>query len=92
MHFRRIELDGATRRLARAASVADLRRIARRRMPRGVFDYIDGGAEDERALRNNADAFARIEFRPRVLRSVATIDPSTTLLGRPLPFPLVLAP
>ncbi len=92
LHFRAIELDTATRRLARAASVADLRRIAQRRLPHGVFDYIDGGAEDERTLRNNSDAFARIEFRPRVLRSVAAIDPSTTLLGRPLPFPLVLAP
>ena len=92
LHFRRLELDPAARRLATAASVADLRRIAKRRLPRGVFDYIDGGAEDERTLRNNSDAFARIEFRPRVLRSVATIDTSTTLLGRPLPFPLVLAP
>ena len=92
MQFRRVELDPAARRLATAASVGDLRRIARRRLPRGVFDYIDGGAEDERTLRNNTDAFARIEFRPRVLRSVATIDTSTTLLGRPLPFPLALAP
>lgn len=92
LHFRRLELDAVTRRLATAASVEDLRRIAKRRLPHGVFDYIDGGAEDERTLRNNSAAFARIEFRPRVLRSVATIDPSTTLLGRPLPFPLVLAP
>ena len=57
-----------------------------------MFDYIDGGAEDERSLRNNSEAFARIEFRPRVLRSVGNVDPSTTLLGKPLPFPLVLAP
>ncbi len=92
MQFRKIELDPAARRLATAASVGDLRRIARRRLPRGVFDYIDGGAEDERTLRNNSDAFGRIEFRPRVLRSVASIDTSTTLLGRPLPFPLALAP
>jgi L-lactate dehydrogenase (cytochrome) len=92
LQFRKVELDPAARRLATAASVGDLRRIARRRLPRGVFDYIDGGAEDERTLRNNSDAFARIEFRPRVLRSVATIDTSTTLLGRPLPFPLALAP
>src|SRR5215216_3873998 len=92
MHFRRLELDPAARRLATAASVADLRRIAKQRLPRGVFDYIDGGAEDERTLRNNSDAFARIEFRPRVLRSVASIDTSTTLLGKPLPYPLVLAP
>ena len=92
LRFRKIEWDATSRRLASAASVADLRRIARRRLPRGVFDYIDGGAEDERALANNTDAFARLEFRPRVLRSVGHVDPSTTLLGRPLPFPLVLAP
>ena len=92
MRFRKVELDPAARRLATAASVGDLRRIAKRRLPRGVFDYIDGGAEDERTLRNNSEAFARIEFRPRVLRSVASIDTATTLLGRPLPFPLALAP
>jgi L-lactate dehydrogenase (cytochrome) len=57
-----------------------------------VFDYIDGGAEDERTMADNADAFARTRFRPRVLRDVGTVDTSTTLLGRPLPVPLVLAP
>jgi L-lactate dehydrogenase (cytochrome) len=92
MQFRRVELDPVARRLATAASVEDLRRIAKRRLPRGVFDYVDGGAEDERSLRNNSDAFARIEFRPRVLRAVAAVDTATTLLGRPLPFPLALAP
>src|ERR671918_3060535 len=92
LRFRRVELDPVARRLARVASVEDLRRIARRRLPRGVFDYIDGGAEDERTLANNSAAYARIEFRPRVLREVGDVDPSTTLLGRPLPYPLVLAP
>ncbi len=90
--FRRFEGDPVTRRLAKAANVGDLRRIARRRLPRGVFDYIDGGAEDERTLAENSAAFARIGFRPRVLRGVGEPDPSTTLLGRPLPIPLVLAP
>jgi L-lactate dehydrogenase (cytochrome) len=92
LHFRPIELDPVARRLGRAVSVADLRRIARRRLPRGVFDYIDGGAEDERTLAANADAYSRVTFRPRVLRDVGRVDPSTTLLGRPLPMPLVLAP
>ena len=92
LRFRRIELDPTRRRLATAASVADLRRIAKRRLPRGVFDYLDGGAEDERSLVNNTEAFARLEFRPRILRSVGTVDPSTTVLGRPVPIPLVLAP
>jgi L-lactate dehydrogenase (cytochrome) len=57
-----------------------------------VFDYIDGGAEDERTLAANCDSFARVTFRPRVLRNVSKVDPSTRLLGRPLPIPLVLAP
>ena len=92
MRFRRFELDPVARRLARVASVDDLRRIARRRLPRGVFDYIDGGAEDERSLADNTDAFARIGFRPRVLRSVGKVDTSTTVLGRPVPLPLILAP
>jgi L-lactate dehydrogenase (cytochrome) len=92
LRFRRLELDPVARRLARAASVADLRAIARRRLPRGVFDYIDGGAEDERTMAANSAAFGAVTFRPRVLRDVGEVDPSTTLLGRPLPLPLVLAP
>jgi L-lactate dehydrogenase (cytochrome) len=92
LQFRPVELDPVERRLRRAASVRDLRLIARKRLPRGVFDYIDGGAEDELTLRRNAEAFRRLEFRPRVLCDVGTIDTSTTLLGRPLPVPLVLAP
>ena len=90
--FRRLELDPVTRRLARAASVEDLRRIAKRRLPRGVFDYIDGAAGDERTLARNADAFAEIEFNPRVLRDVSQIDMGTRFLGQDLPLPLVLAP
>jgi L-lactate dehydrogenase (cytochrome) len=92
LQFRRFELDPVTRRLARVANVADLRQLARRRLRSGVFDYIDGGAEDERTMAENSAAFGRIGFHPRVLRGVGTVDPSTTLLGRPLPLPLVLAP
>jgi L-lactate dehydrogenase (cytochrome) len=79
-------------RLERAASVEDLRRLARKRLPRGVFDYIDGGAEDELTLRRNVEAFRMVEFRPRVLVDVREVDASTTLLGRRVPIPLVLAP
>lgn len=92
VRFRPIELDATKRRLERAANVDDLRQIAKRRLPGGVFDYIDGGAEDESALRRNSSAFGDVEFRPRVLRDVGKIDPSTTLLGKPMPLPLVLAP
>ena len=92
VRFQPLETDPVSRRLRRAASVADLRALARRRLPRGIFDYIDGGAEDERTLANNSDDFAAMGFRPRVLRDVATVDTTTTLLGKPLPLPLVLAP
>ncbi len=92
LRFKPVELDPVARRLARAANVADLRRIARRRLPRGVFDYIDGGAEDELSLARNAAAFDQVEFAPRVLRDVSDVNTSTTLLGQPLAFPLVLAP
>jgi L-lactate dehydrogenase (cytochrome) len=92
LRFRRVELDPVARRLARAASVEDLRRIARRRLPGGVFDYIDGGAEDERTLAANQAAFAATGFRPRVLRGLPEVDVAGTLLGRPVAYPLVLAP
>ncbi len=92
LKFRPIETDSTTRRLARAANVDDLRRIAKRRLPRGVFDYIDGGAEDERTLVENSAAFTRTQFRPRVLRNVGTVDPGTVILGAAAPIPLVLAP
>ena len=92
LRFEPVETDLVERRLRGAASVADLRRIARRRLPSGVFDYIDGGAEDERTLAANEAAFAAVSFRPRVLRGIGKIDLAATLLGRPLDYPLVLAP
>ena len=92
VRFRRFQSDGTARRLARAASVHDLRRLARRRLPGGVFDYIDGAAEDELAKAANNEAFRRIVMRPRVLRDVSHVDPSTSLLGKPLPIPLALGP
>jgi L-lactate dehydrogenase (cytochrome) len=92
VRFKPIEFDRVKRRLDGVATVDDLRRIARRRLPRGVFDYIDGGAEDERTMGRNVGAFGRIEFRPRVLRDVSRVDASTELFGRPLAFPLILAP
>jgi L-lactate dehydrogenase (cytochrome) len=92
IRFKRFETDAIERRLGRAASVADLRLIAKRRLPGGVFDYIDGGAEDERTLLANQHAFAATGFRPRVLRSVEKVETTSTVLGQPLSYPLVLAP
>ena len=92
VRFKRFELNGTKRRLATAASVADLRLLAKRRLPSGVFDYIDGAAEDEHTSVRNVSAFAAIEFRPRVLRDVGAPDTSTTIFGRSMPMPLILAP
>ena len=86
------EGDAVERRLRRAQDVADLRRIARRRTPRAVFDYVDGAAEDELSLRRAREAFARVEFTPTVLQDVSAVDTSTTVLGQPARLPLVLAP
>lgn len=85
-------LHRTERALSRASTIADLRTLARRRIPRSVFDYVDGGAEAEISLHRARDAFARVEFRPRVLRNVLQVDASTTVLGTPSSLPLVLAP
>ena len=90
--FSRPTLSRRTRKLERAANIADLRLLARARLPRGIFDYIDGGAEDEITMRRNSDAFRDYEFVPRILRNVADIDTSTTLLGRTLSSPLIFSP
>ncbi len=73
-------------------NVDDLRTEARRRLPRAVFDYIDGAAEDEVTLARNEKAFRSWAFSPRVLVDVGTIDQSTTVLGRRHETPLILAP
>ena len=80
------------RRLAGVASISDLRRLARRRAPRAVFDYADGGAGEELSLGRSREAYARVEFRPTVLRDVSHVDTSTSILGRPSALPLVIAP
>jgi L-lactate dehydrogenase (cytochrome) len=85
-------IDATARRLAHAASIRDLRLLARRRAPRAVFDYTDGGAGDEISLRRSRAAFARVEFRPRVLRDVSCLDLTTTILGSAAAMPLVFAP
>jgi L-lactate dehydrogenase (cytochrome) len=89
---RRPSGDAIARRLGRAATIGDLREIARRRVPRAVFDYTDGAAGAEISLRRSREAFERVEFRPRVLRDVSAVDPSTTLLGARAALPLVFAP
>jgi L-lactate dehydrogenase (cytochrome) len=89
---RRVRLDPTERRLAGVASVPDLRRLASRRAPRAVFDYTDGAAGEELALRRSREAYARVELRPQVLRDVSVVDTSTTILGRAAAAPLAFAP
>ena len=92
MRFRRRTRTRVERLRAQALNIAELRLLARRRLPRGVFGYIDGGAEDEVTLRANTAAYRRRWFAARVLRDMSAVDTGVTLLGQPLPIPLVLAP
>ena len=89
---RRAALNSTDRRLAGAASIADLRVLARRRAPRAVFDYTDGAAGDELALRRSREAYERVEFSPHVLEDVSSVDTSTVILGRPAAAPFGFAP
>jgi isopentenyl diphosphate isomerase/L-lactate dehydrogenase-like FMN-dependent dehydrogenase len=73
-------------------NIADLRGRARLRLPRAIFDYIDGGAEDEVTLRENMRAFERVSFVPRMLVDATTRDMSTTVLGQKIDVPIILAP
>ena len=92
VRFRRPDFDPVRRRLAKCADIEDLRKVARKMLPGGVFDYIDGGAEGELTLRRNSSAYEELELHPNVLCDVSAIDTSTTLLGESLPAPLLLAP
>lgn len=78
--------------MAEPVSLEDLRRAARRRLPKQVFDFVDGGAEDEVTLTANRSAFRRISFRPRHLVDVSRRDISTTVLGQRVALPVLLAP
>jgi isopentenyl diphosphate isomerase/L-lactate dehydrogenase-like FMN-dependent dehydrogenase len=76
----------------RVVNIEDLRRAAKRRLPRVVFDYIDGGAEDEWTLRANCRAFEKVTFRPRCAVATPVCDLRVSVLGASLSMPLILAP
>jgi isopentenyl diphosphate isomerase/L-lactate dehydrogenase-like FMN-dependent dehydrogenase len=78
--------------LLRAQSVSDIARVARKRTPKVVFDYVEGSAVDEMAYSRSRDAYSRIEFNSRVLRDVTTVDASTTILGKKVDLPICFAP
>lgn len=88
IRFRGSSLSLTQRRLDRALSIADLRKIARRTTPKSVFDYVDGAAEDEVTARRNLKAYEELVFHPQALRPVDHPDTSVQLFGRTLPLPL----
>ena len=92
IRFRRFERNSPLRRLNKAANIEDLRKICMRRLPAGVFGYIDGAAEDERTVQRNTAVYSQITFKPRVLRDVANINLSTGVLGVPVSFPFIISP
>ncbi|HEY2465993.1 MAG TPA: alpha-hydroxy acid oxidase [Steroidobacteraceae bacterium] len=73
-------------------SIDDFRRLARRRIPRAIFDYADGGSYDERTIRRNAADLDAMSFRQRVMVDVSKISLATTLLGSPVSMPLAIGP
>ncbi len=78
--------------LARAVNIEDLRVLAKRRLPRAIFDFFDGGAEDEVTLRENRAAFERVRLLPRVLVDVSKVDTVIDLFGKRSALPLAIAP
>jgi L-lactate dehydrogenase (cytochrome) len=92
VRFARPAWSPTTRRLRSALTIEDLRRIARRRTPRGAFDYTDGAAEAELSLQRARQAFRDIEFHPAILRDVSTVRTGWDVLGAPVALPFGIAP
>jgi (S)-mandelate dehydrogenase len=78
--------------LTRAINIEDLRALAKKRLPRAIFDFFDGGAEDEVTLRENRAAFERVRLLPRVLVNVAHVDTKVRLFDHLASLPLAIAP
>jgi L-lactate dehydrogenase (cytochrome) len=87
-----VELDATRRRLSACHDLADLRAAGRRRTPRPVFDYVEGGADEELSVRANTRAFRRWRFQPRALVNVSEPDTSAAFVGSVAALPLALAP
>jgi isopentenyl diphosphate isomerase/L-lactate dehydrogenase-like FMN-dependent dehydrogenase len=76
----------------RCYNIADLRQKARRRLPKGIWEYLERGVEDETGMVRNRAAFDAVTFRPRVLRGVENVDLQTSIFGKPVAMPLAIAP
>lgn len=87
-----IKIYNVSFNVAKAYSIEDLRLSAKKRLPKAIFDFFDGGAEDEISLRDNAAAYKRARLMPKVLTDVSVIDTSTVILGKPAALPIAIAP
>src|SRR5208282_2792705 len=88
----RVRVRGHNMRLGNCHNFHDFRALARRRLPGPIFDYIDGAADDEATLRQNAASFERCDLVPNVLRGVGAIDISVTVMGQKLAMPVYCSP
>ena len=80
------------RKLKRAVNLQELRLLARKRVPKAVFDYVDGGANDEISYQRSAETFSKVQFHARVLRDVSKVDLTTKIAGRDSALPIIFAP
>ena len=80
------------RKLNSVVNLTELRSLAKRRVPKAVFDYVDGGANDELAYARSQEIYSRVEFKARVLRDVSVIDLKTKILGKESALPIIFAP
>ena len=92
IQLRKFERDPVQRLLNRIHTPDDFREVARRKLPRAVFDYVDGGADEEIALHANRQAFHRRKLSPQLLRDVSVIDLTGELFGHEFQVPIGLAP
>ena len=90
--FRKIEWNGRKRRLTRANTIWDLREIAKKRTPRGPFDYTDGGSEQEISLNRSRETFRNVEFQPRILQDVSKLSTEVKVLDETFSLPFGIAP
>ena len=92
LKFRKFEINGRQRRLARAHTIWDLRDLAKARTPKGPFDYTDGGAESEITMNRSREMFSKIEFAPRILQDVSSISTQRKVLDHNFALPFGIAP
>lgn len=92
IRLRRIELDPTQRILNKCHEPNDFRAIAKRKLPKAVFDYVDGGSEEETAMRANREAFTRRRLKPQLLRDVSDTELGGELFGQKFDLPIGLAP